>query len=252
MKNIVILLIATCFMACTKEYEQSFGTKLISIENAIDNTLIESYFYSSDGQLSKIENVRSLKIRYEHKYHNDNLIEVATYRADQGKLIFRDSFSYNPNGTIQARYKFSINSGVDIPLSQIYEFEYDSKDRVSKKTSYHVKTEQYTSIKKYFWKGANIERVDHFDGAGKLTYEFFYKYDDKANFIIGLPVKISNPIYWSENNVTEFRFNDYSHNVDWACNPCTAEYIYNLDNYPVSIKYNSGKSIRLYYEQKPL
>jgi hypothetical protein len=77
-----------------------------------------------------IEDFRSLGRRYEIEYQNSKLKEYRTLRMDEEKLIFRDSIIYNPNGTIQAIYNFSINSGENLPLSWIYEYEYDNENRL--------------------------------------------------------------------------------------------------------------------------
>ena len=41
---------------------------------------------------------------------------------------------------------------------------------------------------------------------------------------------------------------DHYGNLDLICQPCVAEYKYNLDNLPVSIEFNWGRKMRLKYE----
>lgn len=53
----------------------------------------------------------------------------------------------------------------------------------------------------------------------------------------------------SENNMIEMKWNDYYGNLDLECGPCSAEYKYNLDKYPVLIKFNWGRELRLTYEE---
>ncbi len=133
MKKTVIIFLVICLISCSKdnEIEQSYGTKLISIEYEDSNdSWIENYSYSSDDELIMIEDFRSLGRRYEIEYQNSKLKEYRTLRMDEEKLIFRDSIIYNPNGTIQAIYNFSINSGENLPLSWIYEYEYDNENRL--------------------------------------------------------------------------------------------------------------------------
>ena len=251
MKKIIILFFVINLVSCSKdgEFEKSTGTKLISIEYEDDNdSWIENYNYSSNGELVKIEDFRSLGRKYEIDYHNSKLNEYKTYRMDEEKLVFRDSIIYNSNGTIQSIHNFSINSGEYLPLSWIYEFEYDNENKVSKKSTFFVTTQEYTSIEKFYWKGNNIEKVEYYNEKEELYYEFFYEYDDKINFKKIIPTGISDPINWSENNVLKMNWNDYYGNLDIICRPCVTEYIYNLDNYPISIKFNWGREMKLKYE----
>lgn len=251
MKRIIIFVFGICFMACSKDDEGalSSGTTLISIEYTDENdSWVENYFYASNGKPGKIEDSRSLGTRYEMDYQNGQLKEFLTYVMDKNELVFRDSILYNPNGTIQAIYHFSINSGEDLPLSLIYKFEYNSDNKVSKKSTYLVATGENTSIEKYYWNRNNIERVEYYNGNEKLYYEYFYKYDDKVNYNRGFPPALSDPVNWSDNNITEMNWNDYLGNLDLICRPCIAEYNYNLDDYPVGIKFNWGRKMKLIYE----
>ena len=97
MKKTVVLFVIICFISCSKdnEIEQSSGTKLLSIKYEEDrDSWIENYAYSSNDQLIKIEDFRSLGRRYEIDYQNSKLKEYATYNMDEEKLIFRDSIIY--------------------------------------------------------------------------------------------------------------------------------------------------------------
>jgi len=251
MKKTAILFFAIFIFSCSKEkvIEQSSGTKLTSIEYEDENdSWIENYSYSPNSELIKIEDFRSLGRRYEIDYQNSKLNEYTTYRMDEEKLIFRDSIIYNSNGTIQAIHNFSINSGEDVPLSWIYEYEYNVENKVSKKSTYFVTTQEYTSVEKYYWNGDNIERVEYYNGDNELYYEYFYKYDDKINYKKDIPINISDPINWSKNNVTEMNWKDYLGNLDLICRPCVVKYKYNLDNYPISIEFNWGRKAKLTYE----
>ena len=167
---------------------------------------------------------------------------------DDNTLIFRDSILYDPNGNIQAIHNFSINSGENLPLTLIYEFEYNIQNRLSKKSTYFVNIGEYTSIEKFYWLGNNVVRTEYFNGEEELYYEYFYTYDDKLNYKKGLPIHITNPVNWSENNVVQMNYKDYVGNLDLLCGPCTSEYKYNLDHYPVSIKHNWGRELMLTYD----
>lgn len=186
--------------------------------------------------------------RYEFEYHNDTLKEFTTFVIDENKLVFRDSILYNPNGTIMAIYRFSKNSGTNLPLSWKYEYEYDNDNKVSKKFCSLVSQGKYNSIEKYYWNENNINKVEYFNGDEELYYEFFYEYDDKNNYSLNYPTKISDLINWSENNVTEMDFTDHAGNYDIACRPCETNYNYNKDGFPVSIKLDWGRKMKLNYE----
>ncbi len=251
MKRIAILIGLIVTISCSKNkgIEQSFGTKLTSIEyQSNDKNWTENYTYSSNGELNMVENFYSLGKRYEITYQNDKWQQYTTYQIEEDRLIFRDSFLYNSDGTIQAIYNFSRNSGDDLPLSWIYEYEYNTEGKVFKKSTYFVTIEAYVSIEKYYWKGDNIERAAYYNADGELYYEYFYEYDDKVNYRKKLAINAADPINWSENNVVKIKWKDYAGNLDLICSPCEATYKYNLDNYPVEITNNWGRTLKLTYE----
>jgi hypothetical protein len=251
MEKIAFVILVFFISSCSKEnmIEQSTGTKLISIEYTDDDkNWLENYYYSNDGKLEEVQNLYSLGRRYEIEYEHERIKEYSTYRIDENKLVFRDSIIYNLNGTIRAIHNFSINSGEDLPLTWIYEYEYDSEKKITKKSTYFVTIQEFTSIEKYYWSGNNIERVEYCNEDEELYYEYFYKYDDKLNYKKATPTSISDPINWSDNNVTEVNWNDYLGNLDLICRPCITEYKYNLDNYPVSVEFNWGRKLKLTYE----
>ncbi len=250
LKIIVSLSLTIFIFSCSTEngFEHYSGNRLISIEyKNKDESWIENHTYSSDGVLNRIENFHSLGKEYTLNYKDSRLNVYHTYRKDNGKLIFRDSIVYNENGTIHAIYNFSVNSGENLPLSWIYEYEYDNINRIKKKSTYFVITQEYTSIEKYYWSNGNIKRSEYYNGKGKLDHEFFYEYDDKINYKKEIPTGISDPINWSKNNITKVDRNDYLVGIDILCQPCIAEYKYNLDNLPISIKFNWGLDMKLNY-----
>lgn len=250
-RSLVFFFFIIFIISCSEddEIEQSEGTQLISIEYGNKNEgWVVNYYYSSNDEIIKIEDLSSLGRRYEIDYQDSRLIEYKTYRMDNDSLIFRDSILYNSNGTIKAIHNYSINSGTDLPLSWIYRYEYNSENKVTKKSTYFVRSQKYTSIEKFYWSGNNIERVEHLNEEEKLKYEYFFEYDDKENYQRVLPTIISDPLTWSQNNVTKINWNDYLGNLDLNCRPCIIEYRYNLDDYPVSIKSNGGLQLKLNYK----
>ena len=264
---VIVLVLLTSFFACSPEdnniIEHSTGTKLISIEFKMEAKHRENwsynYYYSNDGKLKEVHSSRggSLRRNYEIEYdEHDRIKQYSTYDLNENKVIFRDSIVYNSNGTIQAIHLFSINSGKDLPLTFIYKYEYDTNNRVIKKSTYYASTQEHLSSEKYYWAKDNIERAEHYGSpkggafikAGELKYEYFYKYDDKVNFKKkNDPNYISDPINWSTNNVIELNWNDYLGNIELPCRPCKYEYKYNLDNHPVLVKYY-WSTLKLTYE----
>lgn len=181
MKNLTILILATCTLSCSKNVEDSYGTKLASIDYSKNNkSWTENYSYNSNSELYQIEDLGTTYTRYEIQYENNRVKEFSTFRHNDGKLIFRDSIGYNENGTIKAIYNFSINSGEILSLSNIYEFAYNDENKVAKKSTYFVSSQKYHSIQKYFWKGDNIESVEHLNGDEELLYEYIYKLTTKS------------------------------------------------------------------------
>lgn len=251
MNKLIFLSLIICIISCSKKeiIEDTVGTRLISIEYSdVNNDWVENYSYSSNSELLTIEDFRSLGRRYEIEYLNNKLKEYSIFQIDDDKLIFRDSIKYDENNNVEAIYKFSINSGENLPLSLICEFKYDDSNRVLKKSTYSILSQEYFSIEKYFWTGENITRVEYYDSDEELRYEYFYKYDDKVNYKKNLQIGISDPINLCRNNVVEMNWSDHYGNLDLICSPCITEYHYNLDDYPVFIKHYSGRELNLEYD----
>ncbi len=234
MKHFLIILTVLSIISCSKDDEitKSKGTKLISIAYFDKyNNWEENYFYDSNNKIYKIEDHRAGGRRYEMEYANGKLKQYTAYRIDDNEKILRDSIVYNLDGDIEKTYHFSINSGENLPLARIYKFEYDDSGKLAKK--YIKRAEKYEEHRRYYWKGENIERIEHLNGAGRVYWEFFFTYDDKVNYARNIPIYISSPT--SENNVISSSAKDYVGNLDPMCNPCNSSYTYNADNLPVRI-----------------
>jgi len=251
MKHILIILTTVLIISCSKDdaITKSKGTKLVSIEYFEENkNWKENYLYDSNNKLNEVENLYSLGRKYEIEYSDGKLKQFTTYRINDNKKIFRDSILYNFNGDIEKIYNYSINSGENLPLTWIYEFEYDNSGKLTKKSTYFKSNEEYMRFEKYYWNGENIERIEEFNETEELYYEYFFTFDDKVNYKRNIPIYISDPINWSENNVTIMNWNDYHGNLDLICRPCESTYKYNLDNFPVKIETNWGRQLELGYE----
>lgn len=250
-KPVLLFLVVGVAVSCS-DYLEIFllsGTRLVSVEytDEYDKEWTETYTYSSEGRLMSIEDSRLSGRRHEVVYEGSTIKEYLSYGISDGRLLFRDSVLYNPDGTIHAVYKFSINSGEGLPLSRIYEFEYDDNEKVVKKSNFFVSTQEYTSEERFYWKGDNIERSEYYYN-DELRHEFFYEYDNAINYKKGMPQHIINPIDWGKHNVKKTDWKDYSGVLHISCKPCLTDYRYNVDGYPTEIRTNWGTNTKLTYD----
>ena len=183
MKYTSLLLFALLFVSCSEESDivQTNGTRLVSIESKFgENTKLENYSYSTSGQLIQIENLNTSRSEFE--YRDDVLLERNIYSIVDNQLVSRDSIAYNSDGTISEIYRYSIYSGLQIPFTSLYEFEHDIQNNMTKVSVFSISNNSYISIRKYYWEGNNVSRVENFNGGGGLLFESFYQYDDKINY----------------------------------------------------------------------
>jgi hypothetical protein len=249
--DLILILMFIISFSCSEQIEEIKKVKeikLIKIEsNADGNMWIENYFYNLDGVLCQVVNSESYRGRYEIQYLNKKLTEYSMFRIADGKKLFRDSVAYDSLGRIQKIFNYSINSGTELPLTWIYEYEYDHLGKLSKRSFYSKIAEVYFWYEKYFWNGSNIIRMEEYCESKEICYEYFYTYDNKVNYKANIPIYISDPLNWCENNVTSMNWYDYHGNLDIICRPCVTSYKYNLENYPIEIITNWGfRSILTY------
>ncbi len=250
-----ILTISLVIFSCTKEdnFQNTRGLKLLSITykdgEQVGNNWSELYSYNNSGILYAIEDTRGIGINYKLTYTNNNqLQEYTAYINETNELVSKDSIVYHQNGSIKAIFSFSKNLDDILTTSHINEFEYNNQGRVSQKKTFFALTDNYFSTEKYYWNAANINKVEIYDQKDKLLYEYSLTYDTNNNYKKNIAIYLNDPINWSENNVTKTSFTDYSGLLDLSCYTCITKYNYNLDKYPVSVKYDWGRQLTITYE----
>lgn len=250
MKHLKFTLLTVLIISCAKEDSivAIHGTKLISIAYTQNNRYWqEKYNYDEYGVLKSFEDLDSTGRRYEFEYDSNLIREIKTFNIIGNTLIFRDSILRDSEGRILTINKYS-KKLEEVPLTWIYEFQYDSEGKLSKRLTYFKVIEAYTNIDQYYWDGNNVEKVEKYDGNGVLNSEFFYAYDDQLNYKKEIPSYITDPVNWSESNMLQESFNDYTGLIDAICNPCSVTNKYNLDGFPVEITYEWGQKLSLSYE----
>lgn len=254
LKAITICLVAVTCFACsfengddgTSRGTAGFDTLTIDYENDNQNwTEIYSYV---DGKLIRVEDDRVQGNLYEHEYQDEKLLTIHLYQTEDNDLTSMDSLIYNPSGTIKSIETYTSYPGPELTLNWISEYEYNDKGKVTQMSRYYERTEEYVSTEKYSWSGENIEKMERYDEEGELMHEFFYDYDDKKNYQINFPIFISDPIYWSANNVTNMEYIDHTGLLDMACGPCSNSYNYDTQGRPSQIETNWGLTMQLSYQ----
>lgn len=254
MKNFALLLILTltiCFIGCTKDYEAQLELAqpieiAYSYEDESEEEWTIYYTYNDNGNISTVEDVRSLGTRYVYVYDDANLLqERYTYRISDDKLTFRDSMFYNPDGMLMAIYNFSINGGEGMPLSWIYEYTYNDENQLSEQSTYFVSTDEYTSTERYYWLGNNIQRKEYYGRNQELHYE----YDDKPNTRKLFHKRDLSEIEdWNQNNVVKMDWIDHLGDLHISCRPCKYKYKYDRHGTLSHFTVNAGVKVDLIYD----
>ena len=250
-KLFFILWFVIVLVSCSKDIINTNGTRLVAIDYQQSNSIISTWkelFEYENGRITKIEDLYSLRKRYEIIYTNNQLQEYSTYIISDNTLAFRDSVAYNQNGTIRAVYNFITNPSSDTPLLFIDEFEYSDDGKIITKKNFSVAREMYRSTERYYWNENNIEKTEYYNEEGILIYETSTTYDSKINYKKDIPIYVLSPPGWNANNIIKSSLRDYTGAIDVACNPCETEYKYNLDDYPVFIEHHEGRQLNLSYE----
>lgn len=216
-----------------------------------DQTWLELYEYNDAGQLIAVERQNGLGEKKSFIYSGDRLVETATVRLDNGTLIFRDSLGYNAAGQVVKIYGFSINSGDDVPLSQIKSLTYNNQGQLVEVSSEFVNLEDYQPRDTYVWQNGNVVQVNHYNGA-ELQQEFYLTYDDKLSVYPENFIGIGYPEAATRNNVVSTDWTDYTGLLDTACKPCTTNYQYNANGLPISFTTNWSYAGTLSYKQLPV
>jgi hypothetical protein len=202
-----------------------------------NQTWLELYAYNDAGQLISVEEQNGLGRKKSFVYSGDRLVETATVRLDNGILIFRDSLGYNAAGQVVKIYGFSINSGDDVPLSQIKSLSYNNQGQLVEVSSEFINLDGYQPRDTYTWQNDNVVQVNHYNG-DELEHEFYLTYDDKLSVNLESHTGIGYPEAATRNNVISVDWNDYTGLLDTACKPCTTTYQYSANGLPTAFTTN--------------
>ena len=128
-----------------------------------------------------------------------------------------------------------------------FEYVYDGFGKLKERKHYFAFLDEET-IRHYFWEDGNIIRTADVVN-GVLGYEYFYKYDNKANYQKGSPHYFWDPLQASINNIIEFsvRMNDSEYVIDFSCAPCETKYLYTLMGLPKKINSNNERVLTIEY-----
>lgn len=250
MKHLLILTFLFSLVACQDEkirLEDTYGTKLVAIDyTKSDETWTVLVNYDIEGNISSLDSDRGEGSITFFNY-NDSLISSIVTVDSEDNVTSKDSIVYLSGKLMHQRLKYSKNGVGELKLNKQETFEYDSQNRIIKATELYPFS-NFTKIKTYVWGVENVDTVytssvDHF-----LLNEEIYEYDDRHNFREDFPIQYLSPYNWGDNNVTSFVGEDFAQQIEWTCNPCTREYIYNRDDFPVKITISSGVELLLTYE----
>lgn len=255
--RIFILILVNCFLiiGCNKDDDSDSisstnGTVLISAErlNEGSNTYSEIFDYDNSGVLSNVqsfyENSENSGYNYTLNYIDNQLQTIDRIKIEDQTLFSKDSLSYDDNGRLEKIFLINRQGGDELDVFYTYEFAYDDENRIVSETTIG---DFFIWKDSFHWEGNNIVQKDQF-GEDGLMHSFFYIYDDKINPKRDLPYYFKQPIFQSQNNVIEESAIDFTGILDLYCNPCKHEYKYNLDNVPVEIQYEWGRTIKFTYQ----
>lgn len=248
-----LLLLILIISACQKE--NGFiplpipDQQLTSIEYLTNNrNWSEDYFYDVYDRLIQVNDLRSTGRRYELSYKQERLNEVKIYLISENKLVFRDELVYDEEGRVYKTYNYSINGGDTLPLARIYEYHYDINGLVSEQLTYNPTEDKAIGSNKYFWENGNIVNITHNDKDGNLEYEFLYKYDQSFNYNIYQTHLVNTFTTLNKNNIIHSELiKDCTGLIDLSCNPCTSDFTYDVNNYPIAVE-SPHRTFKLTYQ----
>ena len=147
-----------------------------------------------------------------------------------------------------AAYKFSINSGPDLPMYLIDSFRYDERGRVVQRWTHGFPLTERWREERYAWSDGNIVLEESFSGTGQRELIVKNRFDTRINYRNNLPTVYQNPGDYSANNIVWSEVQDFTGLYDPICSPCKTEYRYNNEGYPIEIEYDWDETLTLRYE----
>ena len=192
------------------------------------NTRRDTFIYEND-QLRSMEEVDSFGRRFDYEFEGDKLIQILTYdKYPEDRLIFRDSLAYDQNGNLLLIYNFSINAGENLPLAIVDSLFYDDQGYLNYHVKYSLRFDKYYSYHLYCWEDGNLKHYKRYNDEQKLASESRARYGDEIDFkeIHSDPRFWLYPNTWSTNDVIISEFIDHIGNIDYACDPCYDNFVY--------------------------
>jgi hypothetical protein len=236
MKHIkkLLLFITLIFISCSNNNNETELTEPIRLKSVVItstdinnsvNVRTRNFFYNTNGNLDKIENIdNSQNISYTiYNYNNGKLISCT--RTD-GSFI--ETYSYSNNLITSSD---TYNSSGNIAFTKVY--EYDTSGRV-------IQIDTGVGSPTFFTYSAN----NVITIASEFSTDFYYEYDTNKNPYRTLYPEELQKINFTGNN-NEISIINYTGSV-----VSTTTYNYNSLGYPTTSNTNNGRVVVDYqYEQ---
>lgn len=179
-----------------------------------------------------------------YQYQNGRLVTRLTQSTQDGRIFFRDTLAYSPNG--QMIRKTAVQNG----SSSVYEYRYNNAGQIveveQRATGY-----RYYNLTRYVWQNGNIVFRTEYDLNETKKSDWSYQYDRNANPFRLSPYNPDDPFQFTANNRTVERLDrDYTGLIDLIANPILFAYTYNSDRLPTDVTINYGLIQRFEYEPK--
>ena len=210
----------------------------------------ETFEYDNNGRLISREDERTAGHRITYQYEGDLLVERQTIDPSNGTLIFRDSITYNAQNLIDRVYRFSINQGNQVPLSDIRNYRYNAQGQLAEVSTEYVNLSDYQPRHVYHWQDGNVVQVDRFNGDCPMI-EFYYTYDKQPVVFFEGWNGLDTPEVKTRNNIISTDWTDFTGLLDTACKPCTQTFSYFPNGLPRSVSFNWDYSMHFSYITVP-
>ena len=237
--NILIFVILIS-SSCNKEIELinehshlDFRVKKIKNYNRVNESQ-QLYKYTEDDKIDSIfhSNPRIIVCKYRQFF----ISEVESYYSES--LSYRDSLVYT-NSRLDKIYREEFVNPHLPSLKYTIEFEYNDERQIVKR-KFNFENIGVVSTEDYVWENGNVISVISYDQNLNPNIRYEYKYDTSHNFknLIYNNINIYDPITRSKNNIVEMSTTYLGGNfVDFECNPCKWEFVYNEYGLPIKSKY---------------
>ncbi len=239
LKYFLSLIVVLFFSGCQKE-DSLLRKRLKEWHTSIDgNKIYKSVVsYFPDGKIAQVNNYingnisSKLKLTY---LRDGNIFEKKLSYSDDKFLTNRDSFVYDEKGRLKNVYQFSVIISPEMPLTWLDSFIYNEKNEViTINTSFIFEDKiESTHITSFQWDNGNIVREFQYSNKGLLQEDLTYIYDDKPNYLKGVPGFGYSPEFFSKNNVLTSVFDGHGVSFTSPCETCHYKITYDEDGLPI-------------------